>query len=109
MTVTFVIDDGKWFLSWQVAQGAMITNCVCFVPAIFCLLSRDRKEGGLKILADFLAILFQLTGCFVWAVLTWTQNPDDSMRTLIWILPAALILTSLGWWENYVDKKSPFG
>jgi hypothetical protein len=31
------------------------------------------------------------------------------MPNLIGILPAALILIFLGWWENYVDKKLPFG
>ncbi len=46
----------------QVVQGAMITNCVCLVPAVLGLMSRSSSESrrGLKSFVDVLAILCQV-------------------------------------------------
>ena len=84
----------------------MITNCVCLVPGILGLLSRSNKESKrfAKVIVDVCAILAQLTGCFLW-VFTEVAKPNGNKQ--IWLMPVALILTSCGWWENYVDKHSP--
>lgn len=71
------------------------------------LLSRTRKEShvALKVLMDLLALACQLTGFVVWPIVEYGKNPD-SWR--IWLIPPAILLTSFGWWENYVDKHSKF-
>ena len=91
----------------KVVQGAMITNCVCLIPGVFGLLSRNSKESKrlAKMIADILAILAQLSGCLLWAF----PEMSKSNWSQPWLLPTALILTSFGWWENYVDKRSPIG
>ena len=85
----------------------MITNCVCLVPGILGMLSRNSKESKRlgKIVVDILAILAQLSGCLLWAIPELTKSNWNQ----IWLLPLSVILTSFGWWENYVDKHSPVG
>ncbi|XP_050718353.1 chitin synthase chs-2-like isoform X1 [Eriocheir sinensis] len=91
----------------DVIKGAMLTNCVAFMPGLFGLLSRTRKEShvALKVMMDLLALACQLTGFVVWPIVEYGKNPD-SWR--IWLIPPAIFLTSFGWWENYVDKNSKF-
>ena len=86
----------------------MITNCVCIVPGVLGMLSRNNKESKrfAKVIVDLFAILAQLSGCFLWVALEMTKAKPS--RT-VWLMPVALILTSFGWWENYVDKHSPVG
>ncbi|XP_034946911.1 chitin synthase chs-2 isoform X1 [Chelonus insularis] len=90
----------------DVIQGAMITNCVCFVPGLLGLLSRykskDESRRFVLVLVDLAALAAQASGFVVWALL-------DSSKPSIWLMPAALILTSCGWWENYVSLQSPIG
>ena len=52
----------------DVVKGAMITNCLCFIPAVLQLASRHSKESKrfLKVLMDLVAIGGQCTGFFVW-------------------------------------------
>lgn len=70
------------------------------------MLSRDKKESSLfwKILVDILALICQVSGFFVWPILE-MQKPETS-GIHIWTIPFAVLLTSCGWWENYVDSKS---
>ena len=91
----------------KVVQGAMLTNCVCFIPALFGLLSRNSKESKrfAKSVVDILAIVAQLSGAFLWVI----PELNKTNWTHIWMLPTSLILASFGWWENYVDKHSPIG
>ena len=94
----------------------MITNCVCLVPAVLNMLSRDQivgaKETQLKryltVFLDVLAIAAQLSGLFLWAINEYSIR-GFNLSYSVWILPFALLLTSVGWWENYVDIASPFG
>jgi hypothetical protein len=64
---------------------------------------RDQTRN-LLLTADGLAVVAQLSGLFLWAAIGWTAT-----NNAVWILPFSLLLTSFGWWENYVDKDSPFG
>lgn len=107
-------------------KGAMLTNCLCTIPGvflkicligieaklnIFCvyfagilgLLSRTAKEGrrAIKVIIDIAAIAAQITGFVVWPLL---EN-----RPTLWVIPIAALLTSCGWWENYVCTQSPIG
>ncbi|KAK4004959.1 hypothetical protein OUZ56_006685 [Daphnia magna] len=92
----------------KVVEAVMLTNCVCLVPALLKFFSRFRDGTNEQtrpylLTADGLAILAQLSGLFLWAALNWTAT-----NNVVWILPFSLLFTSFGWWENYVDKDSPF-
>lgn len=84
-------------------KGAMLTNCLCVIPGFLGLLSRTKKEGrrAVKSLVDIAAIAAQITGFVVWPLL---EN-----RPVLYVIPIAALMTSCGWWENYVSPQSPFG
>jgi len=88
----------------DVVKGAMLTNCLCFIPAILGLASRHHKESKrlLKVVMDLVAIGGQCTGFFIWPIVEFQEN-----NFLAWAIPIAAFLTSAGWWENYVDRRSP--
>ncbi|KAL1124219.1 hypothetical protein AAG570_001989 [Ranatra chinensis] len=95
----------------DVIKGVMLTNCLCFVPALFCLVSRNTKgcttrseksEVYLKAMVDVVAIVAQATGFVVWPTLEGARRPN------LWIIPFTLFCISCGWWENYVSKHSIF-
>jgi len=90
----------------DVIKGAMLTNCVAFVPGLFGMLSRDKSESNLwwKIMVDVLALACQVSGFFVWPVQEMIKGGPNTGQ--IWTIPLAVFLTSFGWWENYVDKKA---
>lgn len=85
----------------DVVKGAMLTNCLCFVPAVFGLLSRSNKESQrfIKVIIDLVAIACQATGLVAWPIIE--QKPQ------LWLVPVSIFLISIGWWENYVSKHSP--
>ncbi|XP_018562636.1 uncharacterized protein LOC108904526 isoform X1 [Anoplophora glabripennis] len=85
----------------DVVKGAMLTNCLCFVPGVLGLLSRNNKESQrfIKVIIDLVAISAQATGFIVWPII--------EGRADLWIIPIAIFLVSLGWWENYISKHSP--
>lgn len=91
----------------KVVEAVMLTNCVCVLPGILNIFSR-QEAGRLRpyfLTADILAVLAQFSGLFLWAALSWST----SYHNLVWILPISLFFVSFGWWENYVDSKSQFG
>lgn len=81
----------------------MLTNCMCLIPGLFGMLSRSQKESKrfIKVIVDLFAIAAQITGFVAWPLV----GGDPSL----WLIPLASILISLGWWENYVSKNSPWG
>ncbi|XP_066155145.1 chitin synthase chs-2 isoform X2 [Euwallacea fornicatus] len=85
----------------DVVKGAMLTNCLCFVPGVLGLLSRNNKESSrfIKVIMDLIAISAQATGFIVWPII---ENRAD-----LWIIPITIFLISMGWWENYISKHSP--
>ncbi|VVD01781.1 unnamed protein product [Leptidea sinapis] len=87
----------------DVVKGAMITNCMCLVPAILGLLSRNSRDSKrfVKVIADIAAIVAQVTGFIVWPLL---EN-----KPVLWLIPISSLCISLGWWENYVTRQSPIG
>lgn len=93
----------------KVVEAVMLTNCVCLIPGILKIFSRFNEKHSdrtrhLLLTADGLAVVAQLSGLFLWAAIGWTAT-----NNAVWILPFSLLLTSFGWWENYVDSDSPFG
>eukprot|EP00092_Neocalanus_flemingeri_P023256 GFUD01025217.1.p1 GENE.GFUD01025217.1~~GFUD01025217.1.p1 ORF type:complete len:1610 (-),score=293.97 GFUD01025217.1:361-5190(-) len=88
----------------DVVKGAMLTNCLCFIPAVLGLASRHHKESKrfLKVIMDLVAIAGQCTGLFIWPIVEFQNN-----NFVAGTIPIAVFLTSAGWWENYVDRRSP--
>ncbi|XP_053982024.1 chitin synthase chs-2 isoform X1 [Hylaeus volcanicus] len=90
----------------DVVQGAMLTNCVCFVPGLLGLLSRNKNKEESKrfvlVLIDIAALAAQGTSFVLWPLL-------DSSKPSLWLIGPALFLVSCGWWENYVSMQSPIG
>ncbi|XP_044020427.1 chitin synthase chs-2 isoform X2 [Aphidius gifuensis] len=90
----------------DVVRGAMLTNCVCFVPGLLGLLSRNKNKDESRrfvlILVDFAALIAQASGFVIWPLI-------DGNKNSLWIIPISLFLVSCGWWENYVSIQSPIG
>ncbi|XP_067001405.2 chitin synthase chs-2 [Anabrus simplex] len=103
----------------DVIKGAMLTNCVCFMPGLLGMISRTNKQTNeqtnerlnketgrfFKVIIDLIALAAQATGFVVWPLLEGRQKPE------LWLIPATVFLISCGWWENYVcvAKESPLG
>ncbi|XP_021206755.2 chitin synthase chs-2 isoform X2 [Bombyx mandarina] len=87
----------------DVVKGAMITNCLCIIPAVLGLLSRNSRDSKrfVKVIVDMAAIVAQVTGFIVWPLL---EN-----KAVLWLIPISALCISLGWWENYVTRQSPIG
>ncbi|XP_037075045.1 chitin synthase chs-2-like isoform X2 [Pollicipes pollicipes] len=98
LLIFFVLPD------LDAVKGVMLTNCVCIVPGIFGMLSRTNKESKrfLKTVCDIAAILGQASGFIVWPIVEYQRGNVNAC----WAIPLAVVLTSFGWWENYVDRKS---
>jgi chitin synthase len=69
-------------------------------------LSRNSRESNraLKTLFDVGAILCQASAFIIWPL-----NESWHGNHILWSIPASLGLISFGWWENYVDRRSPLG
>lgn len=72
------------------------------------MLSRSSKESKLyvKLLLDFVSVICQASGFFVWPVIIHNRDPNN---WIIFVIPISVFLTSMGWWENFVDKNSKIG
>ncbi|KAI1291990.1 Chitin synthase 8 [Halotydeus destructor] len=88
----------------DVVKGAMLTNCLCFIPALLSLLSRhtDEKKRLVKSTMDFLSLAAQFSAFIIWPFTA--QATSD----VAYLIPVASLLISMGWWENYVNKSAPF-
>jgi hypothetical protein len=53
---------------------------------------------------DTMALSAQATGFVVWPLVDNHNSPS-----LIWLIPISLLLTSCGWWENFVSPNSSLG
>ena len=69
--------------------------------------SRKRNEYlfKVKVSLDILAIFAQLTG-ILWIIIEIFRVEENASAGKVICAPLALILTSFGWWENYVDRFS---
>jgi hypothetical protein len=54
---------------------------------------------SVKIVLDVVAIGGQATAIIAWP---FVLDPDLKDWT-VWLIPASVVLTSFGWWENYSD------
>ncbi|XP_018393301.1 PREDICTED: uncharacterized protein LOC108772292 [Cyphomyrmex costatus] len=93
-------------------QGAAIFCCLCFVPGLLNLLSRNKESCNTSIklrllkIFDVLALIAQISGMLWPLILTIKHNVDE---TLMWVTPVALALCSSRWWSNFVSSHSNVG
>uniref|UniRef100_A0A6P7FUQ3 Chitin synthase chs-2-like n=1 Tax=Diabrotica virgifera virgifera TaxID=50390 RepID=A0A6P7FUQ3_DIAVI len=85
----------------DVIKAAMLTNGVCLVPGIVAMISRSTSKvrQGLCYGLDIAAIVIQASALVVW--------PLVENRKILYIIPIALSLISVGWWENFLSEKTP--
>ena len=85
--------------SLDAVKGAMLTNCLCIVPAILQFFARTRNESRrlLKFILDMLALAAQVSGVVLWP-LALSEVKD------FWLWPLAFVLASIPWWENYLCR-----
>ncbi|CAJ0581649.1 unnamed protein product, partial [Mesorhabditis spiculigera] len=83
--------------------AAMLTNAVCFIPAIMTLVSRSASKLTVILLViDVAAIAAQSSGFWAFSMLL------PSVQKHAVTIPVCLTLISIGWWQNFVSTKSIF-
>ncbi|XP_011705416.1 PREDICTED: uncharacterized protein LOC105460624 isoform X2 [Wasmannia auropunctata] len=95
-------------------QGAAIFCCLCFVPGLLNLLSRNKESRNVSIskirllkIFDVLALIAQVSGMLWPLILNLVKDNVD--KTLMWISPIAFVLCSVRWWSNFVSSHSNIG
>ncbi|CDW54512.1 chitin synthase [Trichuris trichiura] len=91
-------------------RGAMLLSALAIVPSLVHMLSNIRRSIGdtdssrarrvTIVITNATAFLLQTSALYTWTML-------DSSLTKRGIYMCALVLTSLRWWENYVNTASP--
>jgi chitin synthase len=92
--------------------GLMLMLGVALVPSMCKVLVRPDNEQlrPLKITLDCLAIFVQLSAVILWPLLLILADDNALYDTkLIWSIPVSLVLISLRWWENYVERDTRLG
>ena len=89
-------------------RGLCLTFGVGVIPAVLKLFDRQCEKGRkfYVIAADILAVVAQLTILVLWPVRNLIVHEDIE---LVWTIPVSLLLISLGWWENYINKFTSMG
>lgn len=83
--------------------GAMLSNCLCIIPAMLTLLSRKpSKLTVIFVILDIICIGAQSSGFWAWPVFI------PEMASDAWAVPIAILLCSVAWWENFVHQDSIF-
>jgi chitin synthase len=92
--------------SLDVVKGAMLTNCLCFMPGFLGMLSRHSGETKrvFKTMLDFISVIIQFAGFIIWPIVA-----KEERNGVASFIPIVCFLVSLGWWENFVDKNSSIG
>ena len=89
-------------------RGLVLTFGVGIVPAILKLFDQQGSDGRkfYVIVADILAVIAQISILILWPVRNLIVQQDIE---LTWTIPVSLLLISLGWWENYINKFTKMG
>lgn len=86
--------------------GLFILNGVCIVPAVMNLFSSHRGLNRtmtlLTFVTDVASVLMQLCVCLIPWIL---PTKDSTSSGLTWLLPVALFLISLGYWESFMETR----
>ncbi len=83
-----------------------ILNGVCIIPAVLNLFSSHRGLNKtmktLTFLTDIGSVLMQLCVCFIPYILL---TKEKTSNEVLWQLPLALFLISLGYWESFIETR----
>ncbi|VEN49053.1 unnamed protein product [Callosobruchus maculatus] len=82
------------FPELDVIKAAMLTNAVCFIPAVLLLFS--KKTHQLSIILDIFAIVAQASAAIAWPIL--------EQKTELYLIPFAVFCISIGWVKNYMPQ-----
>ena len=86
--------------------GLFLLNGVCIVPAVMNLFSShrglNRTMKTITFVSDIASVLMQLCVCFIPWIL---PSKGSSSSGLTWLLPLALLLISMGYWESFMETR----
>ncbi|XP_053386095.1 chitin synthase chs-2-like isoform X2 [Mercenaria mercenaria] len=89
-------------------RGLVLTFGVGVIPALLKMFDTQREEGRkfYVVAADILALVVQISILILWPI---KNLIDHSNTDLTWTIPASLLLISVGWWENYINRFTKMG
>lgn len=84
-------------------RGVMLTFGVGVIPSLLKLFDTQSDNGRkcYATIADIAALVVQISILVLWPI---TNVIHQSSNELSWTIPSSLLLISIGWWENYVNK-----
>ena len=83
--------------------------CACAtIPSLLKILNRPSRErlAPIQIVLDIVAFLAQLSALVAIPVV---KGLEDGSNDLVWAIPVSLVMMSVVWWENFIDKDSKLG
>ena len=89
-------------------RGLALTFGVGVIPSMLKMFD-CQSENGRKfyiIIADVIALVSQISILILWPIRNLIDGVD---RELSWTIPVSLLLISIGWWENYINKFTNMG
>jgi len=89
-------------------RGLALTFGVGCVPALLKMFDTQREEGRnfLVLVGDVVALIAQFSILLLWPA---RDMIAQDTRELTWTIPVSLLLISVGWWENYINKFTALG
>ncbi|KAK3589761.1 hypothetical protein CHS0354_021089 [Potamilus streckersoni] len=89
-------------------RGLMLTFGIGLLPSILKMFDKQSEDGKkwYIVLLDTAAVLAQLSVLVLWPVrnIIKKENYEEA-----WTIPVSIILISIGWWENYVNRFTGLG
>ncbi|CAC5366536.1 CHS1 [Mytilus coruscus] len=89
-------------------RGLFLCFGVAVVPSLLKLFDCQGEKGRkfYIVLADIVALIFQISVLTLWPVISILRGEKTAES---WGILLSMILISLGWWENYVNKYTKLG
>ncbi|XP_003378777.1 chitin synthase domain protein [Trichinella spiralis] len=85
-------------------KGHFLSQCVYLLPSILSVLCRrPNRLNSFLIIIDLICIAVQSSPYWMWTVI-----PPNDYFGPVWMLPIAVSLISVAWWENFVHSSSVF-
>ena len=63
---------------------------------------QNERLGIVQLTLDVLAVLVQISALILIPAVKASQGEESS--DLVWATPVSILLLSVVWWENYIDK-----
>ncbi|XP_014668812.1 PREDICTED: uncharacterized protein LOC106810059 [Priapulus caudatus] len=91
--------------AFDAVTGAMITSSLCLIPALMRVLNRDNKNG---LSANIKTGVDVLSTCAQASVFVWLAFIEKDVA-LVGFTAAAIVCTSLGYWETFLNEEAKIG